>query len=280
MAKYKAWYASEDEIPQFARDNSLYVNRNGRWEFDYAEFESLEELTSPGLATNKATILTEKKETEVALKSEKKRADDAEAELRKSQKPGTKIIDSNEAKMLEDYQKLGAPKDLEKIKTEHQEMAGKLGSLEGEKELRKLCEDAKINFDAVNDFMQTKANGAKLTVKDVTEKDEKDKEVLVKRAFITIEKPQGDGKFKLEESSLKEYAEKNVPAYMTTAMFAVDEISADEKKVLSTGVKLPTLSGGKAKTGAGGEERSRAEDFNAQRNGRALPWETKEQAVT
>lgn len=273
--KYKAFYASEDEIPQFARDNKLYVNRNGRWEFDHGEFEGLEDLTSPGLASNRDTIKGEKIELQNAVTAEKKRADDAEAELRKIQKPGSKVITSEDAKSLEDYQKLGPIKDLEKMKTEHAEYAGKIENIESEKDVRKLCETAKLNFDAVNDFVSSnKAKGAKLLTKEVKVKDDKGKENLVTQAFVSVEEDKGNGRFESKEYPLKEYAEKNLPAYMAKALFEVSDETPAPAKDKSNVTQFPKLSGGKSKSEEGGNDvEAKVDSFNQSRNTRALPWE-------
>lgn len=282
MAKYKAWYASEDEIPQFARDNKLYVSRNGRWEFDHGEFSELEELTSPGLAANKATLLQEKKDANTALTAEKTRADNAEAELRKLQKPGTKILSKEDAEQLQDYQALGAPKDLKVIKEEHAEQKSKLDKLGTESEVRKLCEEAKLNFEATSDFMSSdKAKGSKLIVKEVKEKDASGKETLVKRPFIMVEKDEGNGRFKSEEYSLNDYADKNLPAYLAKSLFDVEEAEPDPKKtkVTTTGVRVPVLSAGGSKTAAEGETKQPSEVFNQRRNTRVMPWDKPEAAA-
>jgi len=284
MAKYKAFYASEDEIPQFARDNKLYVNRNGRWEFDHGEFESLEDLTSPGLASNRDALKNEKLGLQDAITAEKKRADEAEAELRKVQKPGTKIISSDEVTQLEDYQKLGSVKDLEKLKGEHAEYATKIQNIDSEKDVRKLCDDAKLNFDVVNDFVTSnRGKGVKIIVKDVKHKDDKGKEQLVKKAFVTVEEDAGNGRFKTNEFELKEYAEKNLPGYVAKAMFETG--TEDDKQTTTTTTtspRLPNLSGGKARTEdtTSQDAATRAEQFNKQRSTRSLPWEKKDAPAT
>lgn len=285
MAKYKAFYAKEEDIPQFARDNNLYVSRNGRWEFDHGEFEDLEDLTSPGLAANRDALKNEKLGLQNTITAEKKRADDAEAELRKTQKPGTKIIDSKESAMLEKYQKLGSPEDLEKIKGEHTEFATKIKNIDSEKDIRKLCEDTGLNFEAVNDFVSSnRGTNVKLIAKDVKEKDDKGKESLVKRAFVTVEEDAGNGRFKTNEFELKEYAEKNLPGYVAKAMFEVgkEEPGKQTTTTTTTSPRLPNLSGGKAGTdnNTGQDAASRAEQFNASRNTRSLPWAKKDAPAT
>jgi hypothetical protein len=280
MAKYKAFYAKEEDIPQFARDNKLYVSRNGRWEFDHDEFEDLGDLTAPGLAANRDRIKGEKLDLQNEVTAEKKRADEAEAELRKVQKPGSKIISDDDAKQLESYQKLGPVKDLEKMKGEHTEYAGKLQNLESEKGVRKLCEDAKLNFEAVNDFVSSnRAKGAKLIVKDVKQKNDKTgKEELVKQAFIQVEEDKGNGRFESKEYDLKAYAKDNLPGYMAKALFEVEDSAEPEEK--KTGLKIPSLSGGKAKSDdAEPDAKTRADQYNSQRNTRTLPWDKPEAAA-
>jgi hypothetical protein len=281
MAKYKAWYASEDEIPQFARDNALYVNRNGRWEFDHGEFEQLEELTSPGLAANKATLLQEKKDANNALTAEKTRADNAEAELRKLQKPGTKIVSQEDDSLFQDYKALGAPKDLKKIKDEHAEQKSKLDKLGTEGEVRKLCEEAKLNFEATNDFMSSdKAKGSKIFLKDVKEKDASGKEIIVKKPFISVEKDEGNGRFKSEEFELKTFAEKNLPGYLAKSLFDVEEAAPeDNKRKVTPGVRIPSLSAGQSKDTEEGDVKPAVEKFNQRRDSRRMPWEKTEAAA-
>lgn len=282
MAKYKAWYASEDEIPQFARDNKLYVNRNGRWEFDHSEFDELEDLTSPGLAANKAKLLQEKKDANDALTAEKTRADNAEAELRKTQKPGMKILSKDESEQFQAYQALGAPKDLEKMKTEHAEQSSKLKNLETEGDLRKICEDAKLNFDATKDFVSSeKAKGSKIFLKEVKEKNPTTgKEETVNKPYISVEKDEGNGRFKSEEFLLKDFAEKNLPGYLAKSLFDVEQAEPPTKgKVAQPGVRVPSLSAGGSKTEEEGDTKSAAEKFNSKRDTRSLPWMQKPAAA-
>ena len=283
MAKYKAWYASEDEIPQFARDNKLYVQRNGRWEFDHGEFEQLEDLTAPGLAANRDALKNEKLGLQETITAEKLRADTAEAELRKMQKPGSKTITSEDANMLEAYQKLGSPKDLEKMKGEHAEYATKIKNIDTEKDIRKLCEETGLNFEAVNDFVTSnRGTNVKLISKDVKIKDDKGKDTLVKRAFVTVEEDAGNGRFKTDEYELKDYADKNLPSYVAKAMFETKEEDTTQRSTTTTTTspRLPNLSGGKAgdNTNTDKDAASRAEQFNKQRSNRVLPWEKKEPA--
>lgn len=279
MAKFKAWYAEEGEIPQFARDNNLYVSRNGRWEFDHAEFENLEDLTSPGLASNRDKFRQEKENAQNALTSEKARADKAEAELSKVQKPGTKIISDSEAQVFEEYKKLGAPKDLKKKVDEHGQLSEKLTRIEGEKDIRKLCEEAGLNFEAVNDLISSeKGSKLKLMSKKVKTKDAKGIETTSNQAYVTVEEDKGNGRFETKEYSLKDYADENLPKYLAKSIFDVEKSPEETSSKEKPTTRLPRLSGGSSKEGGEEETKSNADRFNASRNQRQLPWTKKSEA--
>lgn len=277
MAKFKNVYDAESDIP--AEVKPFYILKDGKWVFNGDEFEGLAEQLNPGLASNKETILAEKKTAETQRDVFKSRAEAAEAKVKELDKPGTVAISEAENKDFQSYKALGAVKDLaEKVK-KGDEAVEKVQSYESEKGLRLLAKDVGVDADALVDFKLNTVHG-----KDVELGKEKKKIKLSKnreeeRWVLTVVKTDTvNGEEKKSNVDFEKYATDNhLPGYIVKGIFSgqieekVENTRRSKFKLPSTTIEKADDDEGKSKTKNKSEDEKKEE--NVYGNDRKMPWD-------
>jgi hypothetical protein len=283
--KKKGSYMSEADIP--AEDKHLYKQVGGKWVFDTELFDEdeIENLVVPGLTSNKSKLKEEKTNSQTALREEKEKTQQLQAELDKIQKPGTKVLSKEEAEQFEEYQKLGPAKDIDAKLKKSEENEKRVKEIEAEKEDDKIISEAKVDKQAFNDFKKLHGEGLKFVTKEIEEQDPKNAKNKIKRTALMVQYDEKDGNtVKSREKELSEYAkEKNVSQYLVDAIFATEvkgqQPNNQQRKI---GVHVPSLAANSSKkpegTGGGSQgEKSYAQKANERRNGsRTMPWQKTE----
>lgn len=271
MAKYKAKYDSKDKIPAEIVD--LFKLKDGVWEFDADEFDEFDEVVAPGLATNKNRILDEKRVLNDELKTVKTERDTAKAELEKVQKPGMKVITSDEVQTFEAYKKFGPVKDIENALAKKTELEGEITQTKKQKEIEDIATAAGADKTALTDWINSRGEGAKISTKTVKSKDSKGKDVEEVQIVVTYEEKDG-AVTKTREKTLQEYAkEKETPDYLINAIFSSNKAATTGKQELKKRVHVPDLSKTSSNEASKGASASEiASRFNANRSTRQMPW--------
>jgi len=278
--KYKAFYGSEDEVPDEVK--ALYVSRNGRWEFQGSEFEGLAELLNPGLAANKETILEEKRRITTRAEDAEKRLSDLQAEVSKLKQPGTVTISSEDNETLTAYKALGPVKDIQKALNTKTELESKVRQIEFVSEVDKVSKTTGMNTDVVSDFLsQISGKNPKLSTKSTKVKDAKGAESEEISAYITVDELD-NGKPVQREYAFSDYAKQNAKQYLLDAMFenGKKETSKPTNVEKQSTFRLPKESGRSASETTNSDEKPLISRFNQERDQRKLPWQSSEQPQT
>lgn len=293
MAKWKAYYAKKEDFPDDMPEEirKLYVSRNGRYEFDYADFEDLDGLSNPGLEANRDKWKREKEQADTALTEEKQKREAAEKELGNHKKPGMVSVPQAEYDQLKEYQKLGPVADVEKQIEENKDLKEQVENTTKEKERAAFCKDANLDPTALEDFMALRGDGIdKLFTKKTQIADPKDKSGKKKIDYnepwveITVKK---DGKEKTEEYPLKKYMTEvnKVSDYLVNAVFTPSANSSTGQTNTQTGqnsqqVVIPDESTGRVSDDGTkpvtSPVKERNKKFIAENSTRRKPWEQKQ----
>lgn len=270
--KYKAKYGAESDIP--ADVKAFYILQGGEWIFNGTDFEGLDALLNPGLATNRDNLKAEKKtEHDARVQAETER-DAAKAELDKVSKPGTVFMDAADSKLLNDYKALGTVKDVTEKLTNEKEVSTKLSLLNTEKSVRQLAKDLGLNEDALVDFKLNSERGRDVVLKSVKKKVKDDKGKETEKLIPVVEITNNiDGKDVVSTKDFAEYAKENhFPEYLVTAIFN-GSVSAETKPDKKRFAAPPSLGQSTANDGDSKPNVSKVIDrFNAERSTRVLPW--------
>jgi hypothetical protein len=220
----KPWYASQDEIPEWARQ--LYSQKNGRWEFDGGKVDGLAEFLNPAVAAKKDEFQTKYLAQKAAKEEAETKRDEAQRELSTVKQPGTVILSADENKLFTEYKEIGTPKDLKKIKAEHADQGVALAKIETEKGIDEVAKQTKLNPEVLKDLLSSdRGKGLKVIAKAGKIKDAKGVETDGQIAFAVLETPDpaDKSKFKVEEKNFLEYAQANLPGYMVQALTTVGD---------------------------------------------------------
>lgn len=273
--KYKAIYDAESDVP--AELKQYYHLKDGKWVFNFAEFDGLAELSNPALNATKEDILQNKKDAEAARDDYKKKWEDTVKELNQLKKPDTIIITKTDNEAFEEYKKLGTVKDLSTKLQSGKSAEEKLKLFEDEKNIRILAKQVEVDPDALVDFKLNTVHGKdvvlekeKRKVKNLRGKEE-EKEVLV-----VVHTDEVNGEKKQRTELFSDYAkEKALPKYLVDGIFAAPQQVVDKKRE-NREFHLPETTRKKVSDDEGERKELSAKSFIANRNKsrgtRKLPW--------
>lgn len=279
---YKATYASEAEVPDELK--AFYHKKGGKWVFNFAEFEGIDDVVAPGLAANRDEFRSDKEKAEAKLQAAVDGEKAAKDELARIKAPGTKVISKDEAKQLEDYQALGPVKDLANMQSENTELRTEKEKNDRDKGLKTVCEETGLSHEAVVDLLDTRLKGGEIFSKAGKGVDPKTKkEIDTKEPWVRVTTSVDGKKDKVEEFKLSDYAkDKAYPTYLVNGLFAqTDNQQQTPQKTLN----IPDASTGRSN---GGGKQESGEDSLVKKvvargqqetSTRRKPWDTAEPAA-
>lgn len=273
MAKYKAVYDSESDVPEEVK--AFYIKSGGKWKFNDSEFEGVAELTNPGLASKKDELLTKLTAAKTDRDAYKERAEKAETEVNTLKKPGTVVITNEDNQMLEQYKAIGPVKDIEAKIQKGEQDSEQLGKLTKAQQLRQTARKAGIDEEAFIDFANSeRGRDLVFDVKKAKVKDAKGKEIETD-TLVVVKTDEINGKQQTSDIVFSKWAEDNsIPKYLVNAIFTNQPAPNESVK---NKVYIPPTVTKPADDGESGKQEGRLvtkrlQHSNESRNTRQFAW--------
>lgn len=278
--KYKAIYDAESDVP--AEVKAFYHLVNGKWAFNYKEFEGLDGLANPNLEANRNDVRDKLEAEKLKTTSLETQLNEANKKVKDLEKPGTVAMTPADKEELDGFRALGALKDVKKKLEDGDEAIGEVGKFKTEKEIRQLARDTGVDEDALVDFKLNNERGKNVELSKEKKKVQIGKNKEEERwVLVAVKTDDVNGEKKKTNMDFNKFAEEeHLPSYVVKGIYAEAEEQTTKKFSKRTDFSLPSTTKEKTDDNTRTSTNDRKSDDKKERrfrDDRKLPWmKTKE----
>lgn len=258
-----ATYNAYDEIPEALRGEFEQVG--DKWQLKESAIPGVGPLFNSAVAANAARAVEQVKLRNGKIRELESKITDLESKVTLSE--GQTVLSDEEQKLFSNLKQFGDAQAIQAAFNELTELRTKLKDVELTSSIEQVAKSANLNGDVLLDWAKQNP-GLKFLTKDVETVDAKGTKTVAKQPVVQLE-IEHNGKQKIEEHSLIDYAKSNMPEWKFNAMQATKQNSVT---VQSDSVRLPALGSAAAPTSIEPNNTRPVDKFNAARAAAPSPF--------
>lgn len=247
----EAVYNSFDEIPDTFK--SEFESVNGKWQLKETAIPGVGPLFNAALDANAKKAVEQVKRRNQRIKDLEAELDSANTKLELVDIPGATVLNPDDAKLFEEYTKLGSVKDLQEKLEKFADLENQSKEFTLKESIKTISEKTGLNYDVLIDWALL-AKDVEFTSKEVQENG---KQII--KPLVKLSSKNDKGEISVTEIDLLEHAKKELPDWKFTALTETSKVT--EKP----GVKIPVLHSSTTDQANNNEPESTAEKFNKRR---------------
>lgn len=250
-----ATYDKYEDIPEELRPE--FESVDGKWNLKESAVPGAGLLFNSSVAANMAKAVNQVKQKNLKIDELTTEIESLKAQI---EKDPTTTMSKKDIELYNKYKELGEYDDLANSINELPTLKENLRKTEVQAMVQSVAQAANLNHDVLNDWMSQRPD-LKFEIQEIETLDEKKQAVKIKKPVVKLE-TEHNGKIKVEEHDLSEYAKANLPEWKYSALMAKAQ---DQKTQAPIGAKVPDF-GRASVTKEKTQEATRPVDkFNAER---------------